>query len=253
MREFGIIGFPLTHSASPDYFNSKFKKEGLNAIYHSLPIDTIFKIHPLIKNYPFLYGFNVTSPYKQEIIPHLHKLDKTAKVINAVNVVKVVHTKETTELIGYNTDAGAFSKALTESWDDSFSKALIFGTGGAAQAVRYALEQLGIAVQLVSRTKQGTTLTYEEITPSLIKEYPLLINATPVGMYPGIDKQLPLPYEAIGPSHFMIDLIYNPIETLFLAEGKQRGAKIMNGKRMFELQAEMGWEIWNDQLFTSHP
>lgn len=247
VKEFGIIGFPLSHSRSPEYFKQKFEKEGLKwHFYHLFEIDTIFKIHPLIKNYPFLYGLNVTIPYKQAVIPHLHRLDETAEKINAVNVIKIIHEGDTTELVGYNTDADAFIESVDEKWGLDFGKALIFGSGGAAAAARYALENRGVAVTMVSRTSKEGYITYSQITPALLAGHDLLVNATPVGMLNYPESQLPVPIESINEKHHLFDMIYNPVLTPFLQAGKEQGAKIMNGERMFELQAEKSWKIMRD-------
>ena len=246
MKEFGIIGYPLSHSASPEYFTKKFEELSLaHHYYHAFPLENIFNIHHLLKQHPFLYGLNVTSPYKQEVISHLHRLDETAEIAQAVNVIKIKHEGDTTELMGYNTDIEAFSLSLTEEWSNSFNRALIFGFGGAAAAAAFALKQLDIPYSIVSRNKKINCLTYEELTPELLASHSLLINATPVGMHPNQHEKLPIPYEAIQPYHYLYDMIYNPQETFFLNEGLKRGAKVKNGERMFILQAEKSWEIWN--------
>ncbi|MDL2296597.1 shikimate dehydrogenase [Bacteroidales bacterium OttesenSCG-928-B11] len=245
VREFGIIGFPLSHSRSPQYFHQKFEKENLAwHFYHLFEIDTIFKIHPLIKSHPFLYGLNVTTPHKQTVIPHLHRLDKTAEEIGAVNAIKIVHEGETTELIGYNTDADAFIESLEEAWGLDFRKAMVFGSGGAAAAAHYALEMQGITVTKVSRTTQKGYITYEEITPSMFAEHSLLVNATPVGMLNFPTQQLPISPDNITDKHHLFDMIYNPEKTPFLQLGEEKGAKILNGNRMFEIQAEKSWKIF---------
>jgi Shikimate 5-dehydrogenase len=246
MKEFGIIGNPLSHSVSPEFFTKKFEALSLvHHYYHAFPLENIFRLHHLLKQHPFLYGLNVTSPYKQEVIPHLHRLDETAEITQAVNVIKIVHEGDTTELIGYNTDVEAFSLSLIEEWGSEFDRALIFGSGGAAAAAAFALQKLGIPYFIVSRNKKENGLTYEELTPALIASHSLLINATSVGMYPNQHEKLPIPYEAIQPYHYLHDMIYNPKETLFLSEGEKRGAKIQNGEKMFAIQAEKSWEIWN--------
>lgn len=248
MKDFGIIGNPLSHSHSPAYFKAKFEIEGLAGYqYHLLPIDDIFKIHHLMRHYPFLEGLNVTAPYKQSIIEHLHRLDPLASAIGSVNVIKVNHTKDTTEMVGYNTDAGAFQEALVDGWKDHFRNALVFGNGGVVGSISFILNKMNIPHRVVSRQKTARTLAYQEITGPVLQEFELLINATPVGSASCKDQLLPLPYHAIDEKHYLMDLIYNPDITPFLQEGRKRGAKIKNGKTMFVLQAEKSWAIWNDK------
>lgn len=246
VKEFGIIGFPLTHSQSPEYFRHKFEKENLRwHFYHLFEIENIFKIHPLIKNYPFLYGLNVTIPHKQTVIPHLHRLDERAEKIGAVNVIKIIHEGDTTELIGYNTDADAFIESIEEVWHIDFRKALIFGSGGAASAAHFALRERGIPTTIVSRTATDGHVTYPEITVDFLAKYDLIVNATPVGMHYFPDQILPFPAEGITNKHYLFDMIYNPTETPFLKNGRERGAQVLNGARMFQIQAEKSWLIFN--------
>lgn len=247
MKEFGIIGYSLEHSLSPQYFQEKFEREKLpRHIYHSFPLKELNEFPFLIKHHPFLYGLNVTSPYKEEIIDYLHKIDPEAYAIGAVNVIRLEYRDHTTGLTGFNTDSPAFASAIELTWGNKFGGALIFGNGGAAKAAAHGLKKMDIPYSIVSRKKNtGTTITYEEVNPSLIRERPLLINATPVGLYPKAENLLPVPYEAIGKDHFLMDMNYNPEKSSFLKEGEKNGAKIMNGKMMFEIQAELSWKIWN--------
>ncbi|MDR2979158.1 MAG: shikimate dehydrogenase [Bacteroidales bacterium] len=243
VKEFGIIGFPLSHSRSPEYFRLKFERENLAwHFYHSFELENIFQIHPLIKNYPFLYGLNVTIPYKQAVIPHLYRLDETAEKIGAVNAIKIIHVGNTTELVGYNTDAAAFLESMNEVWELNFQQAMLFGSGGAAAAAHYALTGKGIPVTRISRTEKEGYLTYSQLTPQLLAEHDLLINATPVGMLNHPTRSFPL--DNLTEKHYLFDMIYNPVETPFLISGKEKGAKILNGERMFVLQAEKSWEIF---------
>lgn len=249
MKEFGIIGYPLSHSSSPDYFRRKFEKESLQMhFYYAFPIEDIVQIHYLVKHYPFLAGLNVTSPYKQIVIGHLHRIDPIAAEIDSVNVIRIHHHQNTTELTGFNTDYRAFSQSLCEEISLPAGPALIFGTGGAARSAGYAFKKMGIPFRYVSRKKMDGCLTYEELLPEIIEQHTLLINATPAGMFPDVEHVLPIPYEAIGRRHLLMDMIYNPAETSFLVEGKKRGARIKNGEMMFRLQAEMSWEIWNEEI-----
>ncbi|MDR1758266.1 MAG: shikimate dehydrogenase [Bacteroidales bacterium] len=254
-HEYGIIGKHLTHSLSPALFSQIFKENGLLRYdYQLFSLESIEQLHILLKQHPFLDGFNVTSPYKKEIISHLHALSPEAEQVGAVNVVKVTRGQSTTFLTGYNTDTSAFAEAFDEVWGHNFSSALIFGNGGAAAAAAYALRQWKIPYTILCRSGKDhaprdtgmTSLWGISNLSDLIANTPLLIHATPVGMFPRIRERLHLPYEAIGQQHFLMDMIYNPPCTDFLAEGKKRGARVLNGQRMFELQAKKSWDIWKD-------
>ena len=240
MKKFGLIGFPLSHSFSPGFFEKKFKALGLtDHEYKAYPIQHVLEVGKLISE--GLKGFNVTIPYKVDIIDMLDRLDESANKIGAVNCVKNVDGA----LIGYNTDTYGFEHSLLSMIGPDFNgKALVFGTGGAAMAVIFVLDQLGISYTSVSR-RQGL-FSYEEVTDSVIKEHSLLINTTPLGMYPKISECPKIPYESITSNHFLYDLVYNPRLTKFLELGKNKNAKIKNGEDMLILQAEKSWEIWNE-------
>jgi len=234
MKTFGLIGKSLSHSFSQQFFTNKFKKDNvLDAEYKLFSLSKIDEIKELLKH-PTLLGFNVTIPYKTEIIPYLDELDSVAQEVGAVNCV----VKENGKWVGYNTDVLGFEKMLEEV---KKQKALILGSGGAAKAVCYVLNQRKIPYQIVSRNKTQYTITYDEITKLIINHYTLIINTTPLGMFPHIDEKPPLPYSAINSNHILIDLIYNPEETLFLKEGKKQGATTVNGATMFEAQAEQNY------------
>ena len=244
MRQYGLIGFPLGHSFSQRYFTKKFQKEGIdNCSYTNFPIETIEKIEDILHKHPDLQGFNVTIPYKQAIIPYLSKLNREAETIGAVNCVR--RTPE--GLIGYNTDAYGFQHSLNTLLNGVHpGRALVLGTGGASRAIKFVLSEMNIPFDTVSRRLQGADYTYEILTDEIIQAHRLIVNCTPLGTFPKTDEYPDLPYEAIGPSHFLFDLVYNPPLTEFLRRGEQRGASIQNGYEMLVGQAELAWEIWNN-------
>ena len=245
MKKFGLIGFPLSHSFSKGYFSEKFKKEGISdCSYDNYEIENVDLLPQVIAENGNLRGLNVTIPHKQGVIQYLDELHPAAKRIGAVNVI-AVH-KESGKLIGYNSDYFGFQESLKLQLNGDLKlKALVLGTGGASKAVLAALEDLGITNKQVSRKSSDTAISYDVITEELIKEHRLLINTTPLGMSPNVDSCPDLPYEGIGDSHYLFDLVYNPETTLFLKKGLNRGAKIKNGLEMLHLQAEKAWEIWN--------
>lgn len=245
MRVFGLIGYPLSHSFSPGYFSDKFARENINdAVYKLFPLETIESLPQLLLNDRGICGLNVTIPYKQQVIPFLSEIDDTAFKIGAVNTIKVERRNSNIWLKGFNTDFNGVLESLKGA--GHHKNALVLGNGGAAKAVLYALEHLGINYKLVSRTPSSPQqLSYQDITSSLIKENSLIINTTPLGMYPNIDACPPLLYDAIGTEHFIFDLIYNPEETLLLKKAKLKGAKTLNGLLMLHTQAETAWHLWN--------
>lgn len=243
IRQFGLLGKSLKHSFSPQYFANKFVKEGIaDANYQAFELATIKAFESLRKDYPNLAGLNVTIPYKEEIIPYLDQLAATAKAVGAVNTIQFKNN----QLIGHNTDLIGFQKSLIELLDGVIPmQVLILGTGGAAKAVAYSLDQLAISYKYVSRKPAANQLSYADLDEHTISSYPLLINTTPVGMYPNIEAAPQLAYEGLSSAHFCYDLTYNPEETLFLKKAKVQGAKCCNGLAMLHGQAEAAWEIWN--------
>lgn len=239
-KNYGVIGFPLTHSFSPDYFKNKFQRENIEANYAAIQIENLNQLRKLVSEKK-LAGFNVTIPYKEKIISLLDSLSDEAEEIGAVNCVKI----ESGKLIGYNTDAYGFEIALKEVMKLKHENALVLGIGGAARAVKYVLKNLGINFKSVVRDKTKGDLLWNEVTEKIISEHTLLINCTPLGMLPNEKSFPPIPYSAINDMHLLFDLVYNPAETLFLKKGKEQGASISNGLHMLELQAEKSWEIWN--------
>ena len=293
MQHFGLIGYPLAHSFSPAYFKEKFLREGLaDYRYEAFPLSSIELLPEFLAQHPDLCGFNVTIPYKELIIPYLDEIDETAQQIGAVNCVKILRDsdynatartqltpKKEYRLKGYNTDAPAFEHCLQEGWKLSNKKvsgteravkALVFGTGGAAKAVAYALRQLHIDFYFVSRNKRNEqTFTYADLENNLLnknlqsnnlqnnalndsvlnrniflKDCKLWINATPVGMYPHVEESLPIDFSIIGSEHYLFDLIYNPEETVFLRQGRLHGAHSQNGLAMLHEQAELSWNLF---------
>lgn len=241
MEYFGIIGYPLSHSFSPGYFAQKFSKLGITAEYKAYPLEKIDQFPQLLKEHHFK-GINVTIPYKEKVIPYLDELDEVASRIGAVNTIKI----ENGNIKGYNTDAHGFEMSLMDLIDQpkAVKGALILGTGGAAKAVEYVLNKLNIPFHYVSRNPTKG-LTYDQLSENVFKNANLIINTTPLGMYPKVDQKPEIPYQWIDENYFLYDLVYNPEKTLFLTEGLQRNAKIKNGYDMLILQAEKAWNIWN--------
>ncbi len=262
MNTYGLIGASLSHSFSKKYFTDKFEKENItNSVYELFELKEISEFENLIATNKNLKGLNVTIPYKQNVMAYLSDLDGVAARIGAVNVIKILANKT---LKGYNSDYYGFKNSLINfinaysdthySYDFSnqmaVQKALILGNGGAAQAVKVALEDLGISYYVVSQRVtekskiENNTIPYEKIN-DVIEHCQLIINTTPLGMYPNISSAPPLPYSLINSNHFIFDLVYNPTETLLMKKASQQGAKVCNGLEMLHLQAEKAWEIWN--------
>ncbi|MBA2421809.1 MAG: shikimate dehydrogenase [Chitinophagales bacterium] len=243
MKLFGLIGYPLTHSFSKKYFTDKFSNEHIDdCVYENFPLLKVEDFSDLITSHPKLAGLNVTIPYKESIIQNVHELDPVAKEIAAVNTIKFAGGI----LKGYNTDVYGFMQSFAKELGDGHKQALILGTGGSSKAVAYSLKKLGIFYKYVSRdAEKNDVITYEDITPALMNESKIIINTTPLGMFPHIGSCPMIPYERLTASHFLFDLIYNPEETLFLKKGREAHAKTKNGLEMLKLQAEKSWEIWN--------
>jgi shikimate dehydrogenase len=243
MTEFGLIGRNISYSFSKHYFTNKFENEHLNCSYSNFDLKEIIEFPNILSTHPKLKGFNVTIPYKEEIIPFLDKLSKNAATIGAVNTIKV---GKNGILKGYNTDFYGFKKSLEPHLKPHHKKALILGTGGASKAVAFALQQLNIPYSFVSRNyTERVNFIYSNLNEQIINSHQIIVNCTPLGTYPVIDESPNIPYHYISNQHLLFDLIYNPSETLFLQQGKQRGAKILNGLQMLEFQAEKAWKLWN--------
>jgi shikimate dehydrogenase len=245
MQQFGLIGKSLQHSFSAEYFKKKFITGNIsNCRYDLFPISKIEDLPLLISSKPELTGFNVTIPYKKSILPYLDQMDEVAQEVGAVNTVKIFREKEGIFLKGFNTDVFGFEFSTDEF--KNVGGALILGSGGAAEAVGYVLTKLGIPFLVVSGTSAGSrTIGYEKLTGELVRSYPMIVNATPVGMFPDVLNAPAIPYNDLTPRNFLYDLIYNPPETLFLKKGRQAGAKTLNGLKMLQMQADKSWEIWN--------
>ena len=248
MRKFGIIGYPLGHSFSPGYFNEKFKNESIDAVYEKYELPVITDLQGVIDYTPELCGFNVTIPYKEKVMSYLDSVSPEARAIGAVNVVKVTRKDNGKPYLeGFNSDVIGFHRSIKPLVTPNHKKALILGTGGASKAVNHALKQLGLDTLFVSRAQKNGTIQYSQVTDILLEQYTVIVNCTPCGMAPHFDECPAIPYDALSNKHLLYDLIYNPDETLFLKKGRLQGAKTKNGLEMLLLQAEAGWEIWNNK------
>lgn len=246
-RLFGLIGYPLTHSFSQDFFNQKFESEKIDARYINFELPEIDFVEEIIASNPNLKGFNVTIPYKEKIFKYLDAVDSEAKEIGAVNVVKIYRQPDgSVSLKGYNSDYAGFADSIRPMITPGIhKKALVLGTGGASKAISHALKSLGIETTLVSRTAGAGVITYEDITPEIIESHKIIVNTTPLGMYPHVDECPSLPYELLTTEHICYDLLYNPDVTLFMKRSAEYGAVVKNGLEMLLLQAFISWNIWN--------
>jgi len=243
---FGLIGFPLGHSKSQEWFNNLFESQGINARYLNFELPDIGDLMEMLAEYPTLGGFNVTLPYKELIIPYLTSITPQAREIGAVNVVKINYGTDGPELFGYNTDAPAFADTLQPIMRPGTHNALVLGSGGASKAVSAALRTLGIIPLIVSRTPGNGEIGYRDISREILEKHRLIINTTPLGMYPTTDRCPDIPYSLLDSSFLCYDLIYNPENTLFMKKASENGAQTVNGLRMLEKQAMLSWEIWNN-------
>jgi len=243
MRKFGLIGYPLGHSFSGKYFREKFQREFItDSEYLNFELAAISSLPDILKD-PDLSGLNVTIPYKESVIPFLHKRDPVVDAIGACNCIRIKQGI----LTGYNTDVLGFEESFSQNLTERDNRALILGTGGSSKAIAWVLKKRGIPFKFVTRNKTGVEnqLSYEDLDRVLIGKYPLIINTTPLGMIPDTGLCPPIPYEGVGSSHYFFDLVYNPAKTLFLEKGEAAGARIKNGADMLAIQAEASWEIWN--------
>lgn len=255
MNTYGLIGYPLGHSFSRKFFSEKFEKEGLAAQYLNFEIPSIEEFPNVIGSHPELRGLNVTIPYKQQVMQYLDGISPEAKAIGAVNVVKVEHGEDCggkvaqgVRLTGYNSDVIGFVNSIRPLLKPHHRKALILGTGGASKAIHYGLEEkLGMETLFVSRTPRQGGIVYEEVTADLLEEYEVIVNCSPVGMFPHVDECPALPYEAMSEANLLYDLVYNPEETLFMHKGAVQGATVKNGLEMLHLQAIASWEFWESE------
>ena len=248
MELYGLIGKKLDHSFSPDYFSKKFRKMNLDADYRLFEIDTISELPEIIQENKNLRGLNVTIPYKKDVLQFLDKMDNNAKQVGSVNTIKIDWRNDNPYLTGYNTDIIGFEQTIVPLIKErDIGHALILGTGGSAQAVAFVLNSLNIDFYFVSRNgNKSGILAYKNLDQGIISRHKLIINATPVGMFPNIENVPDIPFHFVGINHILYDLIYNPAETRFLKKGRQNGSRILNGQKMLELQADASWKIWQE-------
>lgn len=267
---YGLLGYPLGHSFSRAFFQDKFTREGIDADYQNFELASIEALPQLLDEHPDLRGLNVTIPYKQAVIPFLDDLSDEARAIGAVNVIKVTRSNSRTILKGFNSDFIGFMGSIRPLLQPHHKRALVLGTGGASKAICYALEELGIEWRYVTRKRPVTVpegspegsitvpesspkaspegpFTYSDITPALLADYTVIVNCTPLGMFPNIDGAPTIPYAALSPRHLLYDLVYNPETTMFMREGRRFGATVKNGLEMLHRQALASWEFWNEQ------
>lgn len=244
---YGLIGFPLTHSFSKTYFNNKFESENINAEYINFEIPDIGDLMEVVAEYPDLCGLNVTIPYKEQVIPYMDEMDADAAAIGAVNVIKFIRSKgDNLKFKGYNSDIVGFSDSIRPLLTPQRDKALVLGTGGASKAVVRGLHNLGVESRPVSRNKKEGVITYGEIDAEIMATHKIIVNTTPLGMYPHVDECPDIPYEFLTPQHLCYDLLYNPDVTLFMKRAREMGAEVKNGLEMLLLQAFESWRIWNE-------
>ena len=242
MKKYGLIGKKLGHSFSPSFFQAYFKEHSINARYDLIELDSLEKVREAISDF---HGCNVTIPYKEEIIPYLDALSDEARAIGAVNVIEISEGI----LVGHNSDAHGFHQSIKPFLTNLHERALILGTGGASKAVSHVLKKIGLDVFYISRNPIGENqFSYEEINQQMISSCKIIVNTTPVGMYPDSDALIPMPYEFLTDEHLLVDLVYNPRKTRFLSEGEANGATILNGETMLKEQALKAYRIWNKDV-----
>lgn len=249
MELYGLIGWPLGHSFSAEYFNKKFQQEGIDAKYVNFEMPSVPDHLPqLLASHAELRGLNVTIPHKEAVIPLLDEVSEEARRIGAVNVIAVRHDHGGYRTKGYNSDIIGFSESIRPLLKPWHERALVLGTGGASKAVIVGLEQLGLVPQYVSRTRRDGILAYEDLTADIMSQHTVIVNCTPLGMSPKTDACPDIPYAEITSRHLLFDLIYNPAMTLFLKKGAEQGAATKNGLEMLHLQAEAGWRFWHEDF-----
>lgn len=247
MERYGIIGKPLGHSFSQKNFTEFFQRTGRDAVYEPFVLDSIEAFPALIAAHPDFVGLNVTIPYKQAVMPYLDAIAPEAAAIGAVNVIKVRHAGARALLTGYNTDVIGFTRSIRPLLKAHHTRALILGTGGASKAVVNGLHQLGLDTLFVSRTPREGALAYDDLTPDVMERYTVVVNATPLGTYPDVDRCPDIPYPLLTDAHLCYDLVYNPDKTLFLQKAEAQGAAIKNGLEMLHIQADEAWKIWTEE------
>lgn len=242
MTKYGIIGYPLGHSFSKGFFTEKFARESIDAQYLNFEIPDVAMLPDVLRNNPELRGLNVTLPHKQAVIPLLDEMSEEAKEIGAVNVIRVRNGK----LKGFNSDIIGFTNSIKPLLMPHHKKALILGTGGASKAICVGLNRLGIEWTYVSRSPREGMITYEDITAGTLQAYTVIVNCSPVGMFPNVAQAPEIPYNCLSDKHLLFDLVYNPEETLFMKKGREQGATVKNGLEMLHLQAVASWDFWNE-------
>ena len=242
MTKYGIIGYPLGHSFSRGFFTEKFAREGIDAQYLNFEIPDAGMLLDVLRDNPELHGLNVTLPHKQAIIPMLDELSDEAREIGAVNVIRVRDGR----LKGFNSDIIGFTESIRPLLQPHHKQALVLGTGGASKAICVGLKRLGLEWKYVSRTPREGMITYEDITADTLQDYTVIVNCSPVGMFPKVDQAPAIPYEYLTPRHLLFDCVYNPEDTLFMQKGRAQGATVKNGLEMLHLQAIASWRFWNE-------
>jgi len=242
MSKYGLIGKNISYSFSKNFFTIKFEREKREDTYHNFDIDSIDLLPSIISKYNDIKGLNITIPYKEKVIPFLDRIDKEACKIGAVNTIKI---QRDGRLIGYNTDHYGFAKSLADFIPIKEKTALILGTGGASKAIAYVLDAMEFEYKIVSRVKNETNITYNELNKEIVSNHFLIVNTTPLGTFPNIEEYPHIPYQYLTKDHLLFDLIYNPKETEFLKRGYAKGARVSNGLKMLEYQAKKSWKIWN--------
>lgn len=242
MTKYGIIGYPLGHSFSKGFFTEKFARESIDAQYLNFEIPDVAMLPDVLRNNPELRGLNVTLPHKQAVIPLLDEMSKEAKEIGAVNVIRIRDGR----LKGFNSDIIGFTNSIKPLLQPHHRKALILGTGGASRAICVGLNRLGVEWTYVSRSPREGMITYEDITAETLQAYTVIVNCSPVGMFPNVAQAPDIPYDCLSDKHLLFDLVYNPEETLFMKKGREQGATVKNGLEMLHLQAVASWDFWNE-------
>lgn len=247
---YGLVGHPLGHSFSRAFFTEKFAREGIDAEYMNFDLESIDELPAMLAAHPTLRGLNVTIPYKEQVMQYLDELSPEARTIGAVNTIRIEKSSDRQVLKGFNSDIIGFTRSIKPLLKPHHQRALVLGTGGASKAIRVGLEQLGLEWRYVSRSPSPTSLTYADLTPEVMQDYTVIVNCTPLGMYPKVDTCPDIPYELLTDKHLLFDLVYNPEETLFMRKGREQGATTKNGLEMLHLQALASWDFWNNPLVT---
>jgi len=247
MRKFGLIGYPLGHSFSRKYFSEKFIRENIrDCSYDNYPLNSLDEFPDLISADPEICGLNVTIPYKTEILKYIDETGPGIEEIGAVNVLKIKRNENKIKIYGYNSDVTGIRESVIPYLRRNVKEALILGTGGGSRAVQYVLAGMGLKITLVSRSEKQGCITYKQISPEIIGQADIVVNTTPLGMYPDINTAPDIDYSLLNEKHILFDLVYNPEMTRFLKMGQERGCSVITGIKMLISQAERSWEIWND-------